>query len=180
MKKTQTSATKVVTGFRDFILRGNVVDLAVAIVVGTAFTAVVKALVSDIITPLIAAIWGGSFFGDLYFTINHSKFLYGDFLNQVLTFIIICLVVYFIIVLPMNAALNRLYPKAPKVKCPECLEEIIKGATRCKWCTSEIHPAATLPVPNQDEVKVKVGETAPVPAARQAAADKPIPGDEKV
>ncbi|CAL8471272.1 g10814 [Coccomyxa elongata] len=141
---------------------------------------IVKALVTDIITPLIAAIWGGPFFGDLYFTINHSKFLYGDFLNQVITFLVICIVIYFIVVLPMNMALNKLYPKAPKVKCPECLEEIIKGATRCKWCTTHIDPASTLPVPNQAEVTVKAGEMAPVPAERQAAAEKPISADTKV
>ncbi|CAL8471274.1 g10816 [Coccomyxa elongata] len=169
------TATKVLTGFRDFVLRGNVVDLAVAIVIGTAFTAVVQSLVRDIITPLIAAIWGGSSFSSLYFTVNNSKFMYGDFINQCLTFLIICAVVYFIIVLPINAILDAIMPTAPKVLCPECLEEIKKGATRCKWCTTHIDPADTLAVPNQKEVPVKPGQAAPVPAERQAAAEKPTP-----
>ncbi|BDA46655.1 probable large-conductance mechanosensitive channel at N-terminal half [Coccomyxa sp. Obi] len=169
------TATKVLIGFRDFLLRGNVVDLAVAIVIGTAFTAVVQSLVRDLITPLIAAIWGGSSFSSLYFTVHNSKFMYGDFINQCLTFLIICAVVYFIVVLPVNALLDAIMPTAPKVLCPECLEEIKKGATRCKWCTTHIDPADTLAVPNQKEVPVKPGQAAPVPAERQAAAEKPTP-----
>jgi large conductance mechanosensitive channel len=93
--------------FREFILRGNVVDLAIAVVIGAAFTAVVTALVADIITPFIAAIGGKPDFGDLAFTINGSKFLYGDFINAVISFLIIAAVVFFLIVKPMNLFLAR-------------------------------------------------------------------------
>jgi len=91
--------------FREFILRGNVVDLAIAVVIGAAFTAVVTALVADIITPFIAAIGGKPDFGDLAFTINGSKFLYGDFINAVISFLIIAAVVFFLVVKPMNTFL---------------------------------------------------------------------------
>jgi large conductance mechanosensitive channel len=100
--------------FREFILRGNVVDLAIAIVIGAAFTAVVTALVADIITPIIAAIGGKPDFSDLTFTINGSKFLYGDFINAVISFLIIAAVVFFLIVKPMNAFLAmRKHEEAP-------------------------------------------------------------------
>lgn len=164
--------THLVTGFRDFILRGNIVDLAIAIVVGTAFTALVKSFVADIITPLIAAIYGGEAFTDLYFTVHNSRFLIGDFINNVLSFLIICLVVYLFVVLPVTALLNKYYPKQPKVKCPHCLEDINEGATRCKWCTSEVTEESVLPTINMGkEVPAK-----PVPE-KAAPAKNPDPAD---
>jgi large conductance mechanosensitive channel len=131
----------VLSGFRQFLLRGNVVDLAVAVVIGAAFGAVVTAFVKDLVTPLIAAIGGQPDFSALTFTINNSKFLYGEFINAVISFIIIAAVIYFVVVVPMNQ-LNRItskpaVPKAPATrKCPECLSEIPIGATRCAFCTT--------------------------------------------
>ena len=136
-------------GFRDFILRGNLVDLAVAVVIGTAFGALVTALVADLVTPLIAAIGGKPDFSTLSFTINKSHFLYGDFLNALITFAIIAAVVYFFVVKPVAALLERLMPKkevGPTRQCPECLSDIPAAARRCSFCTSEVGPApATTP-----------------------------------
>ncbi len=128
--------------FREFILRGNLVDLAVAVVIGTAFGAVVTALVADLVTPLIAAIGGKPDFSDLSFTINESRFRYGDFLNALITFLTIAAVVFFFVVRPVNALLSRLKPE-PKVaaitrECPECLSDVPEAARRCAFCTAEI------------------------------------------
>ena len=131
-------------GFRDFILRGNLVDLAVAVVIGAAFGALVAAMVSDLITPIIAAIGGKPDFSNLSFTINNSKFLYGHFLNAVITFAIIAAVVYFCVVKPVSVLLERLMPKkevGPTRECPECLSDIPAAARRCSFCTSEVGPA---------------------------------------
>ena len=132
----------MIKGFRDFILRGNVVDLAVAVVIGAAFGAVITAFVADIITPLIAAIFGKPDFSQLTFTINNSKFLYGSFINAVISFVLIAAAVYFVIVLPMNKVAERRArgqaPEEPTVKqCPECLSEIPKAAHKCAFCASE-------------------------------------------
>jgi large conductance mechanosensitive channel len=132
----------MIKGFRDFILRGNVIDLAVAVVIGAAFGAVITAFVADIITPLIAAIFGQPDFSGLTFTINGSKFLYGAFINAVVSFLLIALAVYFIVVVPMNKMAElRARGKAPEdpatKQCPECLSEIPHGARRCAFCTSE-------------------------------------------
>lgn len=128
-------------GFRQFILRGNVVDLAIAVVIGAAFGAVVSALVKDLITPLIAAIGGKPDFSKLSFTINNSHFLYGDFINAILAFLIIAAVVYYLIVLPYTRLMAR-YQTAPAevpVKdCPYCLSSIPAAASRCPFCTSEV------------------------------------------
>ena len=97
----------MIKGFRDFIMRGNVVDLAVAVVIGAAFKAVVDALVADIITPVIAAIGGKPDFRQLYFTINDSRFFYGDLINQIISFVIVAAAIYFLIVLPLNALAER-------------------------------------------------------------------------
>jgi large conductance mechanosensitive channel len=135
-------------GFRDFILRGNLVDLAVAVVIGTAFTALVGALVKDLITPLIAAIGGKPSFDNLSFTINGSHFLYGSFINALITFLIIAAVVYFFVVKPVSALLERLMPKkeiGPTRECPECLSDIPAAARRCSFCTSEVGPAPVTP-----------------------------------
>ena len=131
-------------GFRDFILRGNVVDLAVAVVVGVAFGAVVTALVADIITPLIAAVFGKPDFSGLTFTINQSKFLYGSFINAVVSFVLIAAAIYFVVVAPMNKLAERRARGAePTTKeCPECLSEIPHAARRCAFCGSEQHDAA--------------------------------------
>ena len=131
-----------VKGFRDFISRGNVIDLAVAVVIGTAFTAVVTAFVADIITPLIAAIGGKPNFGGLFFTVNHSKFLYGSFINALITFLILAAVVYYLNVAPM-ARITARFTKAAAVTtrdCPECLSTIPIAATRCMYCTVQVPP----------------------------------------
>lgn len=129
-------------GFREFITRGNLLELAVAVVVGTAFTAVVTAIVKDLITPLIAAIWKQPNFSTLTFTVHGSKFLYGDFINALIAFVIIALVVYFLIVLPMAKLIMRLErnKEATERDCPECLSSIPLAATRCKYCTVEVAP----------------------------------------
>ena len=132
-------------GFREFILRGNLVDLAIAVVIGTAFGALVTALVRDLITPLIAAIGGEPDFGALSFTINGSEFLYGDFINALLTFLIIAAVVYFFVVKPVAALLERFTPKqevGEQRECPECLSDIPVAARRCAFCTAQVSPAA--------------------------------------
>jgi len=131
-----------VKGFREFITRGNLLELAVAVVVGTAFTAVVTAIVKDLITPLIAAIWKQPNFSTLTFTVHGSKFLYGDFINALIAFVIIALVVYFLIVLPMAKLIMRLErnKEATERDCPECLSSIPLAATRCKYCTVEVAP----------------------------------------
>ena len=130
--------------FRQFILRGNLVDLAVAVVVGAAFTAVVNALVKDIVTPLIAAVGGKSDFSHLAFTINGSRFAYGDFFNAVVTFLIVSAVVFFLVIKPVNELLERLNPDTAVGKetrsCPECLSSIPTEARRCAFCTAEVAP----------------------------------------
>jgi large conductance mechanosensitive channel len=131
-------------GFKEFLLRGNVVDLAIAVVIGVAFAAVVTAFVKDVVTPLIAAIGGKPDFSGLTFTINNSRFLYGDFINAVISFIIIAAVIYYLVVLPMNrlVALRRHEPPLDPTtrKCPECLSEIPKEARRCAFCTAVVQP----------------------------------------
>jgi len=129
-------------GFRDFILRGNVIDLAVAVVIGGAFGSIVKALVEGIITPLIGALGGQPNFSRLSFTINNSKFLVGDFLNALISFLIISTVIYFVVVLPTNSIIKKLKGKTqanPNEKiCPECLSAIPNKAIRCKYCTAKV------------------------------------------
>lgn len=127
-------------GFRDFILRGNVLDLAVAVVVGGAFNAIVTALVKDLITPLIAAIGGKPDFSKFYFTVNHSQFMIGDFVNALISFVIMAGVVYFLVVTPMNRILAKI-KKGEKVDpsdkmCEFCMSLIPIKATKCKYCTS--------------------------------------------
>jgi len=127
-------------GFKAFLLRGNLVDLAVAVVIGLAFAALITALVKDLVTPLIAAIGGKPDFSGLYFTINNSKFLFGDFVNAVVGFVIIAAVIYFLVVLPYQAFVERSRKEPPAdpttKKCTECLSEIPKDARRCAFCTS--------------------------------------------
>jgi large conductance mechanosensitive channel len=117
--------------FKDFLLRGNLVDLAVAVVIGLAFAAVVTALVEDLITPLLAALFGQPDFSRLTFTINDSVFRYGDFLNAVIAFVLVAAAIYFVVVVPMK----RLRPAEREARtCPECLSEIPVGARRCAFC----------------------------------------------
>ena len=130
-------------GFKQFLLRGNVVDLAVAVVLGAAFGAVVTALVRDFITPLIAALVGKPDFSEINFTINGSKFMVGDFLNALVSFLLIATAVYVFVVLPVNTIMARLRrgekPADPTEKnCPECLSKIPIGAKRCAFCTSVV------------------------------------------
>ena len=128
--------------FKAFILRGNVVDLAVAVVIGVAFKAIVDALVADFITPLVAAIGGKQDFSSLDFTINSSVFAYGHFLNQTISFLIIAAVVFFFVVTPVNALMARAKKEPPadptSKKCPECLSEIPLEARRCAFCTAQL------------------------------------------
>lgn len=129
-------------GFRDFILRGNVVDLAVAVVIGAAFSNIVNSLVKDLITPFIAAIGGKPDFSKIFFTIHNSKFMVGDFLNALISFLIIAAVIYFAIVMPMNKIMTRI-KKGEKVDptekaCPQCLSMIPIKANKCKFCTSVV------------------------------------------
>ena len=130
-------------GFKQFLLRGNVIDLAVAVVIGGAFGAVVTALVKDLITPLIAAIAGKPDFSAIQFEINKSKFLIGDFINAIVSFLLIAAAVYFFVVVPVNAVLARMRrgdaPPDPTTKqCPECLSTIPIQAKRCAFCTSPV------------------------------------------
>lgn len=135
-------------GFRDFLLRGNVVDLAIAIVIGVAFGAVVTAFVKDLITPLIAAIGGKPNFSALSFTVNKSHFLYGDFINALIAFIIIAAVIYFFVVVPYNRLMTRFKPMpepAPTRDCPFCMSNIPAAASRCPFCTSEVGAQPSMP-----------------------------------
>ena len=137
----------MLSDFKKFVLRGNVIDLAVAVVVGVAFTALITALVTDLITPLIAAIFGKPNFANLSFTLNHSTFKYGAFLNALLSFLIVATVVFFAVVVPLTALLKRLNlvpteePKPETFACPECLSDIPVGARRCAFCTSQVGAA---------------------------------------
>ncbi len=130
-------------GFRDFLLRGNVVDLAVAVVIGGAFGAVVTALVKDLITPIIAAAMGKSDFSGIVYEVNGSKFLIGDFINALVSFLLIAAAIYFFVVVPVNAFMARkrrgeATPDPTTQKCPECLSEVPIAARRCDFCKSTL------------------------------------------
>jgi large conductance mechanosensitive channel len=134
-------------GFRQFMLRGNVIDLAVAVVIGAAFGAVVTALVKDLLTPLIAAIVGKPDFSAIAFEINGSKFLIGDFVNALVSFLLIGAGVYFFVIVPVNAFMARMRrgeapPDPTTKKCPECLSEVPIAAKRCAFCTSPLAASA--------------------------------------
>jgi large conductance mechanosensitive channel len=128
--------------FKQFILRGNVIDLAVAVVIGAAFGAIVTSLVENIITPIIGAIGGQPDFSGLTFTLNNSEIRYGAFLNALISFLIIAAVIFFAVIKPMNAIMTRMRteptPDPLTGKCPFCLSEVQIGATRCPFCTQEI------------------------------------------
>jgi len=131
----------MIKGFGQFLMRGNVVDLAVAVVIGAAFGAIVTALVKDLITPLIAAIFGKPDFSAIAFTINHSRFAVGDFINATVNFVLVAAAIYFFVIVPMTRITTHFGPKndeAPKFKeCPECLSDIPDAARRCKFCTTQ-------------------------------------------
>jgi large conductance mechanosensitive channel len=129
-------------GFKQFLLRGNVVDLAVGVVIGAAFGGVVTAFTKDLLTPLIAAVMGKPDFSAIQFTVNNSKFPVGDFINAVVSFLIIATAVYYLVVLPVNALVSRARKEPPAdpttKKCPECMSEIAINAKRCAFCTSQL------------------------------------------
>jgi large conductance mechanosensitive channel len=131
--------------FRDLILRGNLIDLAVAVVIGTAFTAVVTSLVATMITPLIAAVGGEPDFSALSFTITGSEFRYGELINALLAFLIVATVLFLFVIQPVNALLTRLRTEPPVAEetqpCPECLSEIPIAAQRCAFCTTQLAAA---------------------------------------
>lgn len=129
--------------FKKFILRGNVVDLAVAVVIGAAFNSIVQALVKDIVTPLIGVFYRQQQFSEAYVVLRDQKLLYGDFVNAVISFVVIAGVVFFIIVQPINKLIalsirNKKSEDPSTKKCPECLSEIPRAATRCKYCTAKL------------------------------------------
>ena len=138
------------TDFRDFVLRGNVVDLAVGVVIGGAFGGVVTAFTKDFLTPLIG-IPGKQSLGDWTFSINGSKFLIGEFLNTVVSFLLTAFVVYFFVVKPMNYLASRRKVEVPveetTQECPYCLSKVPKLATRCAFCTSSLTTAASAVTP---------------------------------
>jgi large conductance mechanosensitive channel len=140
------STPSLLTEFKQFVLRGNVVDLAVGVVIGLAFGAVITALVADLLTPLIAAIFGSNDFSALTFTINGSVFRYGDFINALITFVTIAAAVFFFVVKPVNHLMARRKTEPPVDEavrqCPECLSEIPVDARRCAFCTSQVGAAA--------------------------------------
>lgn len=131
-------------GFKAFLLRGNVVELATAVVIGVAFGVVITAFVKDLVTPLIAAIGGQPDFSSMSFTVNNSKFLYGDFLNALIAFVLIAAVIYFLVIVPYTAMMARSKKEPPADpttrKCPECLSEIPIDAHRCAFCGESVTP----------------------------------------
>lgn len=140
---TRRGVTDSVRGFRKFLLQGNLVSLAVAVVVGVAFNAVVQALIKDLITPLITAVGGQPNFSALQFSLHHSVFAYGAFVNSALSFLIIAAVVYFLVVAPANrlTELIRRNDELTEKECPECISRIPVNAKRCMYCTTVLVPA---------------------------------------
>jgi len=132
-------------GFRDFILRGNVIDLAVGVVIGAAFGTVVTAFVKDLLTPIIAALVKKPDFSGFSFELNGAKFLYGDFINALIAFLLVALAVYYFVVLPVNALMKRFEKQAlpDKRKCPECRSDIPLDARRCAFCAQPVAVGTT-------------------------------------
>jgi large conductance mechanosensitive channel len=144
----RVTSSSWLTEFRDFLMRGNIVDLAVAVVIGIAFQAVVTSLVDDIIMPIIGIFGGNPDFSSNTFTINGSVFGWGEFVTQLISFLIIAVVVFFVVVKPMNAMVRRMnrgeVPADPTTRaCPECLSMVPTGAGRCMYCTQPLPPVAT-------------------------------------
>ena len=130
------------SGFRSFVLRGNVVDLAVGIVIGAAFTSVVQALVKDFVTPLVGLLGGARDYSSMFFTLQSTRFYWGNFVSAVITFLIEAVILYFLVVLPYSRVRGQFEkapePEAPTKECPECLSKIPAGARRCAFCGSEV------------------------------------------
>ena len=133
-------------GFKKFLLRGNVIDLAVAVVIGAAFKEIVDTMVKGLITPLIGIFGGVPDFSALSFTINNSRFLVGEFINAIVAFVILAAIIYFIVIVPVNKLMARMMPKEPEPQktreCPACLSKIPTLASRCAFCTSEVTKVA--------------------------------------
>ncbi len=133
------------SGFKKFLLRGNLVDLAVAVVIGTAFAKVVTAVVADLVTPIIGAFGKKPDFAQLFFSINSSRFAYGDLINNLITFIVVAAVIYFVVIVPVAKMTGRLSktndPTTPMRECPECLSSIPVAASRCMYCTAVVTPS---------------------------------------
>jgi large conductance mechanosensitive channel len=144
MRVYWTEEEKVMAGgFKEFVLRGNVVDLAVGVVVGAAFGAVVTEFTKDLLTPLIAALVGKPDFSSIQFELNGSKFLVGNFLNAIIAFLLVAIAVYYFVVVPVNAMMARTKKETPPPdpgtkKCPDCLSDVPTAAKRCAFCTSQI------------------------------------------
>ncbi|HET7309690.1 MAG TPA: MscL family protein [Mycobacteriales bacterium] len=166
---TRSRETLRLSGFRKFILRGNVVDLAIGVVIGAAFTAVINSLVKDFLTPLIGAAVGAkcttpktgagvvcNTFADRFFSVRGSRFFWGDFVNSILTLALVGLALYYFVVIPVNSLMERFKPETEPGKqtkvCPECKSSIPFDATRCAFCTVEQPPLV--------EADLKTGETA--------------------
>ena len=147
-REVTSESRTIARGFAQFLLRGNVVDLAVAVVIGASAGAVITSFVRDVFSPLFGALFGAHSPkpAEAYFTLNHSKIMYGDFLNTFLSFLIIAVVVYFFVITPVNKLITSSHfapPPDPSTrKCPECLSEIPKAAHRCAYCTSEVEAAS--------------------------------------
>ena len=137
----------MVKEFKEFLLRGNLLDLAVAVVIGAAFTRVVNSFVSNLITPFIKAVFGGTTqFNSLAFTVNGSRITYGAFLDAVLSFVIVAVVIFFLVIKPVNALMKRLGrtpDEEPARECPECLSKVPGAASRCAYCTSALTPTTS-------------------------------------
>jgi large conductance mechanosensitive channel len=138
-------------GFRQFMFRGNLVELAVAVVIGVAFNAMVQSLVRNLITPLFAAVGGRPDFSKMSFTVHGSTFGYGSFINTVVSFVFIGAVVYYVFLVPAEriASLAERRHKATERQCPQCLSDIPVAARRCKFCTAEVG-AGPMPSPAPD------------------------------
>jgi large conductance mechanosensitive channel len=155
-------------GFKKFILRGNVVDLAVGIVIGAAFSTVVQALVKDIITPLIGILGGQPDFSSWTVTVGGARLLIGDFLNALISFLLLALVVYFFVVLPVTKLMDRYKPEAepaPTKECPECTHKIPRTARRCPDCTAQLEP----PSPEVEEAMRRAAAPSGAQLAEEAA-----------
>ncbi len=172
-------AGKELGGFRKFILRGNVVALAVGVVIGAAFGNVVQALVKDFITPLIGLFGGNRDVSNLVWTVGNARFPVGDFLNALVSFLLIALIVYFLVVVPVNKLMDKYHPApqpAPTKECPECTSKIPKAARRCPTCTAQLAPPSEEAAAALRQVAAPSGadladEAARVLAARLQGAD---------
>lgn len=134
------------SGFKKFLMQGNVIDLAIAVVIGAAFSAIVNSFVKDLLTPLISAFGGLPDFSTLKFTIGQSNFMYGNFINAVISFVLVSAVIYFMVVKPYTSFKDRQESKeeATHRDCPECLSEIPKAASRCSACCAEVTPPRSI------------------------------------